>query len=671
PEIIHRPHSLVFLGTNSGFWARHSDATQASTLPMSGRGMRLQFLTQMKFMERREREVFRELIQAENDEANLQYWELDLSACTDKEVLVALNFQAPYYPERDSNERTAHILDSACHFSAKQRAGEAGDEPAVTAIPNTQNVFHTGEVGLAGNRLGFVGEGLWVKNSGQLAHRVSHKHPHLQSKPQGFSVEFAMRLLSLPQKNRGELHLLTVPGIVKIGLRKAGRGAKIFATELGSGEAQTIETEQFKPVITAPLDGERLKLGQWYHIGLRFSPAVATNKMVMELLFDGRPADSIQLDRSALRGQRTAVQIDGSCDRCDSTNRYILDEIILSSTGRSLDAFAAGAYETAQSVARRFLKRDQVKTLLAHIGLARFTRGTTDASAQFFLPKALQRYAQPGVGAEARAAVKLGEALFNSPLLSVNQNLEPQTQARSSAPLSCASCHISAQAFTEGKRFAHGVEVGTLNTPTILNRALGRKQFFDQRSDSLIKQVMLPISSPIEMNSKVEWVTRALSRSKRFQRRFERAGLEINRGGIAAALTMFILKQTELLDPQGELDSARARLGQALFFGKARCASCHSGVSLTDERRHDTGVTDEERLIKTPSLVRVAETAPYFHDGSKRNLMDVIDFYDQGFVSQRTGTRRLDIDMRPLGLSRDEKRTLVEYLKAIPKITGN
>ena len=102
------------------------------------------------------------------------------------------------------------------------------------------------------------------------------------------------------------------------------------------------------------------------------------------------------------------------------------------------------------------------------------------------------------------------------------------------------------------------------------------------------------------------------------------------------------------------------------YFGKARCASCHNGVSLTNELRHDTGVSKSPSRIKTPSLVGIDSTGPYFHDGSHASLDDVIDFYNDDFLRNRKKERSLDLDMRPLGLNQEEKDALVEFLKQLP-----
>ena len=93
-----------------------------------------------------------------------------------------------------------------------------------------------------------------------------------------------------------------------------------------------------------------------------------------------------------------------------------------------------------------------------------------------------------------------------------------------------------------------------------------------------------------------------------------------------------------------------ARRGMALFFGKARCARCHTGPHLTDQEFHavavpqigpgntpagdDLGVfpavqSDAKRLyhFKTPPLRNVGATAPYMHDGVFPTLREVVEHY--------------------------------------------
>ena len=172
PNQLHRPHSIVFLGMNKGFWADRTSVVKNSNLPMSHRGMRYQFLTQSHSHIRTDTSAFDPLRVKERGGAKLQYWEFDVGDCLDKDVLVSLRFQSPHYHEANSRKRTENVLDTACHFPAKTFANESGSDPAVSKISKTDKIFHTGEIGMVGQMLGFVGEGLWVKKQGKLLHKL-------------------------------------------------------------------------------------------------------------------------------------------------------------------------------------------------------------------------------------------------------------------------------------------------------------------------------------------------------------------------------------------------------------------------------------------------------------------------------------------------------------------
>mgnify|MGYP002152221492 CR=1 FL=1 len=104
-----------------------------------------------------------------------------------------------------------------------------------------------------------------------------------------------------------------------------------------------------------------------------------------------------------------------------------------------------------------------------------------------------------------------------------------------------------------------------------------------------------------------------------------------------------------LAGDRGALDPAQRR-GLDLFYGKALCATCHSGPLLTDHRFHalalpqfgpgrtrrfdpyarDVGrMAESDRLedayrFRTPSLRNVALTAPYGHNGAFPTLEGII-----------------------------------------------
>jgi len=99
----------------------------------------------------------------------------------------------------------------------------------------------------------------------------------------------------------------------------------------------------------------------------------------------------------------------------------------------------------------------------------------------------------------------------------------------------------------------------------------------------------------------------------------------------------------------------------------------------------DTRRVAVDGAFKTPGLRNVALTAPYFHNGGEATLESVVDFYNRGgnrrgnFPNDTTGSgplgqgpvrqsptgTNLDPDIRSLGLTAEEKRDLVAFLKAL------
>jgi len=93
-----------------------------------------------------------------------------------------------------------------------------------------------------------------------------------------------------------------------------------------------------------------------------------------------------------------------------------------------------------------------------------------------------------------------------------------------------------------------------------------------------------------------------------------------------------------------------ARLGMAVFFGKGRCATCHSGPLFTDQDFHalalpqfgpgrtrpfdllprdvgrmgETDRIEDAYRFRTPSLRNAALTAPYGHNGAYASLEGII-----------------------------------------------
>jgi cytochrome c peroxidase len=254
---------------------------------------------------------------------------------------------------------------------------------------------------------------------------------------------------------------------------------------------------------------------------------------------------------------------------------------------------------------------------------------------------------------------------------------------------SCASCHEPARRFTDGRTVARGVfgRQGRRNTPTILNRAYGQLVFWDGRAATLEDQVRAAVTGDRDLGLSMEEAVARVSADGGYQREFRTAfGAPATADGLAKALATFVRSRLSgnsafdrFLTGDAKALGAEERRGLELFSGRARCARCHAGPLLSDERLHNTGVAwrdgrflDQGRAgvtgrdgdrgaFKTPTLREIARTAPYMHDGSLARLGDVIEFYDRG----GRANENLDPEIRPLRLTTGEKRALLAFLRSL------
>jgi len=127
------------------------------------------------------------------------------------------------------------------------------------------------------------------------------------------------------------------------------------------------------------------------------------------------------------------------------------------------------------------------------------------------------------------------------------------------------------------------------------------------------------------------------------------------------ALREYQLSLDPPVPPAGSYDKASADLGEALFTGKANCASCHKAPIFADNVLHtpeEMGIDNYEASrsptgkYRTTPLRGVYARAKggFYHDGRYATLKDVVDHYNDDFQ---------------LDLTSDEIDNLVEYLKSI------
>ncbi|MBX7211070.1 MAG: cytochrome C peroxidase [Verrucomicrobiaceae bacterium] len=284
--------------------------------------------------------------------------------------------------------------------------------------------------------------------------------------------------------------------------------------------------------------------------------------------------------------------------------------------------------------------------------------------------------------------VALGDKLFHDNALSLD------------GTVSCSSCHVTAAALSDPRRFSIGIRAqsGNRNGMAIFNMAWKREFFWDGRAPSLRAQTLMPIQDPREMGETPDGVVAKLRASKDYAGAFERAfgSPEITSEKIGLALENFVLTLTSFdskfdRSQRGvEKLTADEERGFLLFMTEreprlgsmgADCFHCHGGALFTDHQFRNNGLAIDEAdlgrakvtkaaidrgAFATPSLRNVALTAPYMHDGRFATLEEVIDHYSEGV--KRTDTLDPNLAKHPDGglhLSADDKRCLVAFLRTL------
>lgn len=274
--------------------------------------------------------------------------------------------------------------------------------------------------------------------------------------------------------------------------------------------------------------------------------------------------------------------------------------------------------------------------------------------------------------------------------------------------MSCATCHMPELAFTDGQdiSLSYPTTKNWRNSPTLINAAFYKFLFHDGRVRTLEDQALFPMMSAFEMNKNLDYLEEQIRVVPEYVDSFKKVfGGEVTRERIAMAIAAFERTLISLNSPldrhlSGDRNalSGEAKKGFELFVGKGKCADCHHGANLSDDKFYalhvpenpvlldDPRVTATMRFVakvyhykeyrnltedpgrylitkdkkdwkafRTPTLREISKTAPYMHNGVFKTLDEVIDFFDQGGGK---GNRVL----KPLGLSSDEKRALKAFL---------
>lgn len=136
--------------------------------------------------------------------------------------------------------------------------------------------------------------------------------------------------------------------------------------------------------------------------------------------------------------------------------------------------------------------------------------------------------------------------------------------------------------------------------------------------------------------------------------------------------------------------SIQEKRGANLFFGKAKCSTCHRGKSLNGDNFYAIGVDDlykaggintnaddpsnlgrgdftknpeDNYKFKVPQLYNLGDAPFYFHGASKETLRDVVDYFNEAIPENfSVPATQISAGFKPLNLTEQEKQDLVTFL---------
>ena len=328
------------------------------------------------------------------------------------------------------------------------------------------------------------------------------------------------------------------------------------------------------------------------------------------------------------------------------------------------------------------------------------------------LPSWVPRPVVPADNPMTAEKVELGRRLFYEPRLSATGNF------------SCASCHVQALAFTDGKALSVGAtgQVHPRNSMSLANAGYNSAQTWaNPLMQHLEQQMLVPLfgEAPVElgMAGREDELLAMLSSdsdyAQRFQTVFGDDAVSVRNLTLAIAAFERTLNSFESPydhyryggEPNAISDSAKR--GEALFTSeRLECFHCHSGLNFSDSSYHErsgfveiafhnTGLYNidgqgayppnnvglkeitlspqDMGKFRAPTLRNIALTAPYMHDGSIATLEGAIDHYASGGRTIESGEHAGVGSQNPLKssfikgftLTPDEKQDLIAFLNSL------
>lgn len=284
--------------------------------------------------------------------------------------------------------------------------------------------------------------------------------------------------------------------------------------------------------------------------------------------------------------------------------------------------------------------------------------------------------------------VFLGRMLFYDPVLSFDSTV------------ACASCHFQQNAFADPAKVSTGIfglKTGR-NAPALFNLAYSQVFFWDARQKTLHEQVLEPIQAHNEMGMTLSVLQKKLRSIQRYKDGFNKAfGTEPDIINMAKALEQFMLtlvskdsKFNKFFPGNFSVLTEEEKRGAFLFNrfredGGADCSHCHGGPLVQQNNPNAGGIANngldmtftdkgfgaisgkstDIGTFKTVSLLNIANTAPYFHDGRFSTLEEVIDHYSDNVLFDSPTLHPIMKKHQPQGqrlLTAQEKADLKAFL---------
>lgn len=284
--------------------------------------------------------------------------------------------------------------------------------------------------------------------------------------------------------------------------------------------------------------------------------------------------------------------------------------------------------------------------------------------------------------------VELGKELFNDVRLSAKNDM------------SCATCHNSNLAFTDGlKAFPKQLR----NTPTLVYSVYQQLFFHDGRAGSLEGQIVSVVNNPNEFHSDLANLEELAKSDEKYKARFtEIYGETIKDYDVRNAIASYIKtlggfnsKFDKNINNEADDLTKDEQNGFNLFMGKAKCATCHfpplfngtvppyfteselemigvpndtlSNTLSTDLGRYHLFNTEERKhFFKTPTIRNVSKTAPYMHNGVYTNLRQVVELYNNGGLhGEEPGFEYQTLPTDSLHLSNEEINHIILFMESL------